>query len=143
MRLALTPVLLLVGCAAATTPPAPAAQGAPSPGQLAGPAQVWRGALRCGPVQGFGSLPLNQPIEVTVSGNTARYDRAVRRTDTTAETDIHEHGGGTVAADGSLTLTGEATSPAYTYTAQYSGMLRPDGETSRLSGVQRWTSRHI
>jgi len=140
MRPALASLLMLAGCAAANTPPPPQAAGAAPAGTpvASGPAQIWRGALRCAPIPGIASLRLNQPIEVTVTGNAATYDRAVRRGDTGGETDIHERGGGTVAPDGSVTLTGQASAPAYRYSAQYSGMLQPDGGTSRLTGKQLW-----
>jgi hypothetical protein len=139
MRSAVVGILLLTGCAAATTP-APPAQPVPP---LAVTRQVWRGSLRCGPVQGLTAVPLNQPIEVTVFDNVARYDRPVRIPARSIESGVHEHGEGTVAPDGSVTLSGGAASPPYRYSAQYSGMLRPDGETSRLSGFQKWTAPRI
>lgn len=139
MRPALVSALLLAGCASANLPaPSPVAQEV----RLApASAQTWRGNLRCGPVPGFSRLPLNQEIEVTVNGSTARYDRAVRVVETSVDSEVREQGSGTIAADGSLTLAGQASSPAYAYSAHYSGMLRPDGGASRLSGVQKWTAR--
>jgi hypothetical protein len=144
MRIALVWPLLLTACATAASPPqtvrtAPAA----NPHDAAAATQIWRGTLRCGPVLGLSRIPLTRPIQVTVTGNVAHYDHAIRIADTTIDTDVHERGDGAVAADGSLTLTGEASAPAYHYSAQYSGMLRPDGETSRLSGMQKWTSRRV
>ena len=139
MRPALSWALLLSACAGANAPAPPqAARPVHSTPVAATPAQVWRGALRCRPIRGIARQPLNQPVEVIVSGGVARYEHAVRRPDPGGAADVHEIGEGTIAPDGSLTLTGQASAQLFRYSAQYSGMLQPDGGPSRLAGKQSW-----
>jgi hypothetical protein len=140
MRPALVPALLLPACTAIAPGPEPAAKVAPKPAAVAtAPTQVWRGVLRCGPNRGLARLILVEPMEVRVTGNVARYGRAPPGQGGLA--DGWESGGGTVAPDGSLTLTGEAVAPSYRYSAQYSGVLPPAGDPTRLVGKQSWYSR--
>ena len=138
-RLAL--VLPLVAAACAVQPPsAPSVTAAEA---TTGPSVVWRGRIQCGPIPGMVSRTLNQPIEVAVAGNQATYHRQIRRGDTGGETEYVEQGSGTVAPDGGVTLTGAANAPSFRYSATYEGRLPPEGGSTRLTGVQRWSARTI
>jgi hypothetical protein len=142
MRPALACLLLLASC---TAQPGPAAQApAPPPTPVAaGPDQLWRGTISCDPIPGVAHKVLVQRFELRVSGGVASYERTVLRGDTGIPTDIREHGEGVVAATGPLTLKGEAQGGQYTYTAEYSGILSPNGRAARLQGYQHWRFAHL
>ena len=134
-------ILLLAGCAAPNPPPASTA--AAAPGAQSSGTQVWKGRMRCDPIPGMTSLTLVQPVDITVVDGQASYQRIVRRGDMGGDSENVERGGGPVAADGTVTLTGSVTSPRYSYTATYEGRLPPNGRTGGLAGVQHWRARSI
>src|SRR3954452_2848582 len=142
MRPALACLLLLASCAAQ---PAPAAQAlAPPPAPVATvPDQLWRGTIGCDPIPGVVHKVLVQRFELRVSGGVARYQRTVLHADTGIPSDINEHGEGTVTPTGPLTLKGDAQGGQYTYTAEYSGLLPPEGRVARLKGYQHWRFSHL
>ena len=100
--------------------------------------QVWSGILRCATIPGAATLPLHQPVTITVAGNRASYERSVRRSNTAVATPYTESGAGTVAPDGSVVLMAEVTARTFAYTARYEGVLPPQGGHARLAGVQTW-----
>ncbi len=99
--------------------------------------------IHCAVIPGLTTLTLNQPLTVTVTGNQAQYHRYVRKADTSVETGYVEQGGGTVAPDGTVTLSGSAVGRGFSYTASYAGRLPPGGGFTRLSGAQQWTGPKI
>lgn len=135
MRRALALLLLLAGCAPGAAPVAQAPTARPGP---AVPDQVWRGTLSCDPIPGVVRTPLVQRFRLDVAGGVARYERTVLRADTGIETDIRERGEGPVGPEGAVTLHGGAAGGQYTYTAEYSGVLPPQGRAARLTGTQHW-----
>jgi hypothetical protein len=130
MKRSLAALLLLAGCATAQTAETP---------QSAARDVAWRGTIRCGIIPGLTTIRLNQPFTLTVSGDRAQYTRAVRQADKSAESGYVEQGGGTVAADGAVVLSGSAQGRGYSYVANYQGRLPPAGGAGHLVGTQQWS----
>lgn len=93
---------------------------------------VYRGTLVCGKL-GFIHDPVREAIEVTVSGPTIRYIRALRTQTGMAGA---ETGTGTIEA-GKISLKGSWKSGADSYEATYSGTFVR--RSAKLSGAQVWS----
>ena len=137
MRSTLAALLVLVGCA----PPSPASvELAAAPAAPTGPTVTWHGMIRCDPIPGVANFELRQLFDLMVAGGQATYERAIRRADTSGDSGERERGGGPVAADGAVRLTGSASTANYSYDAEYSGRLSSNG-AAHLVGVQHWRPR--
>lgn len=93
---------------------------------------VYRGTLVCGKL-GFIQDPVREAIEVTVSGPSVRYIRALRTQTGTAGA---ETGTGTIDA-GKINLKGAWKGGADSYEATYAGTFVR--RSARLSGAQVWS----
>lgn len=100
---------------------------------------VWSGTITCDPV-GSTTRPLNTPFSLTVANGSVRYERRIFQPDGQWFGDF-ERGTGTVAADGGVTLTGQAvgqgTAAGSRGQMNYSG--RTSGGAMNLQGQQMWT----
>jgi hypothetical protein len=84
-----------------------------------------------------GQTPLRTPFVLTVSGDTATYEREILRPGPEAgvSTGSFERGQGTVSVSGQVSLRG-ACQGRYTCRADYKGQL--DASPIRLQGNQHW-----
>jgi hypothetical protein len=123
--------------------PAPAAQPRPAQAPPAGSASVdgaWRGSMRCQSVANQ-SVVGNVPFTMTVTGGQARFERRIGTSDG-RPTENFERGSGTVAPDGTVTLTGggqgrgEVTTNIWSFSSSYSGRIA--GGQVTLQGQQNW-----
>jgi hypothetical protein len=91
--------------------------GAPALGQTV----TWSGEIRCTSGGSLGAL--RAPFKVTVTGNQARYERPIYNPQNNAQLVGNETGGGAVAADGTVKLTGDYSSATSTLKGSYEGKL--------------------
>jgi hypothetical protein len=118
---------------------------APWLGLIAGPATAqsfdgkWSGTLRCDALS-FTIGPLRVPLEMTVSGGRASYEREVLNAQGSAVVGTEE-GTGTVDHDGNIVLSAVWKSAAQvgriSYTARYAGRL--SSTSGSLNGTQVFT----
>jgi hypothetical protein len=99
----------------------------------------WNGRLRCDALNVPGQRPLDTAIRITIANGRAAFRRVVLNPDG-SPTGIAEVGDGTVAADGSITLSGTANGPRYNYVSHYAGRLSAERGTGQLSGAQDWAA---
>ena len=99
---------------------------------------TYAGTLRCPALPG--GTPLRTEISMTVSGNTATYERPIVRPGASSAnpTGSFERGSGTVTPSGEVTLTGQCGEP-FSCRTEYRGQL--DQSPIRLAGPQRWNFR--
>ena len=99
---------------------------------------TYAGTLRCPALPG--GTPLRTEISMTVTGNTATYERPIVRPGTSSAnpTGSFERGSGTVTPSGEVTLTGRCGEP-FSCSTEYRGQL--DQSPIRLVGPQRWNFR--
>jgi hypothetical protein len=73
---------------------------------------------------------------MTVAAGTARFERDVLSAQSNTPSGIRERGTGTVAADGTIALTGAANGQQFAYEAKYRGKIA--GDVGKLTGSQHW-----
>ncbi len=81
----------------------------------------WVGEIRCAAAGTLG--PLRAPFTLTVAGGQARYERPVFNPTDASRILGNESGGGAVAADGTVKLTGNLSGPSWRQDGSYEGRL--------------------
>jgi hypothetical protein len=94
------------------------------------------GLITCDVLPGQTVGPLKTEFSMTVAEGEARYEREVLRPTGSGRLGVTERGGGGVASDGDITVTGSAAGQTWSYEATYRG--RFEGRNLRLSGSQVW-----
>ena len=97
---------------------------------------TYAGTIRCEALPGMRAL--RTAVTMTVEGDRVRYEREIHHP-TGGPSGTFERGEGRVGPEGELTLTTQATGPAYAYEAEYRGRI--EAETAQLTGAQRWKRR--
>ena len=94
------------------------------------------GVITCDVLPGQTAGALKTEFSMTVAEGQARYEREVLRASGNGRVGVTERGGGSVAADGDISVTGSAAGQTWSYEATYRG--RFEGRNLRLSGSQLW-----
>ena len=98
---------------------------------------AWKGQMTCAKLS-FAKGTQKVPLTLSIAGGKATFTRDVYSRDNTKVVGT-EHGSGTIASDGAVTLasTYKGPNPEMTYTASYTGSIK--GSAASLSGTQVWT----
>jgi hypothetical protein len=78
----------------------------------------------------------NQPFVLTIKNGQLVYSRDVKMPNGVDSTGVSEHGKGTVASDGSVSVSGSAGNNDWNFTSAFQG--RFDGAMLHLTGTQSW-----
>lgn len=98
-------------------------------------AGTYSGTLNCAKLP-FTKGPQRAALKIQVSGGQASYTRSVGNEDNSI-TVGSESGSGTIAADGSVTLSGSWRGQRNSFSATYAGKIGASG--GKLSGRQNWS----
>jgi hypothetical protein len=96
----------------------------------------YAGVITCDVLPGQTVGQLKTEFSMTVAEGQGRYEREVLRATGKGGLGVMERGGGRVAPDGDITITGSAAGQTWSYEATYQG--RFEGRNLRLSGTQLW-----